>query len=86
MYKMKNNKLLGNVFGNVVERFWFNFKGVGIVVESFVFLFVSFNVSNSNFLCFIINIDYSRYLIGGNYLLKYIICKKKNVKEIYRMM
>lgn len=86
MYKMKNNKPPGNVFGNVVERFWFNSKGVGIVVESSVPLFVSFNASNSNLLCFTTNTDHPRYPTGGNHLLKYTICKKKNVKETYEMM
>ncbi|XP_022328253.2 myogenesis-regulating glycosidase-like [Crassostrea virginica] len=86
MHKSQNIKQSGNVFSNVVERFWFNSKGVGIVVDSSVPLFVSFNSSNSNLLCFSTNTDHPRYPAGQNHLLKYTICKKTNVKEAYELM
>ena len=86
MHKSQNIKQSGNVFSNVVERFWFNSKGVGIVVDSSVPLFVSFNSSNSNLLCFSTNTDHPRYPSGQNHLLKYTICKKTNVKEAYELM
>lgn len=85
-YKTKHDKSPGNIFGNVVERFWLNTKGVGIVVDSTVPLFVSINTSNSNLMCFTTNTDHPRYPLGQNHILKYTICKKANVKEAYELM
>ncbi|XP_062619139.1 myogenesis-regulating glycosidase-like [Saccostrea cucullata] len=86
MYKTKYNKPAGNIFGNVIERFWLSTKGVGIVVDSSVPLFVSMNTSNSNLLCFTTSSDHPRYPAGQSHVLKYTICKKKNIKEVYELM
>jgi hypothetical protein len=52
LFKTKVDKDRTNVYGNVVERFWINSNGVGIIVDSSVPLHVSLNESGSNMLCF----------------------------------
>lgn len=84
LFKTKVDKDRTNVYGNVVERFWINSNGVGIVVDSSVPLHVSLNESGSNMLCFKGDYNDSPFP-NPNYeapTLNYTVCKKDNVRRI----
>lgn len=82
LFKTKVDKDYANVFGNVVERFWLNSNGVGIIVDSSVPLHVSLNESGSNLLCFKGDYNNSPFPNPNNEppFLQYRICKQPNVK------
>ncbi|CAG2242448.1 unnamed protein product [Mytilus edulis] len=84
LFKSKVEKDRTNVFGNVVERFWINSNGVGIVVDSSVPLHVSLNESGSSLLCFKGDYNESPFPNPNNEppFLKYTICKEDNVKKM----
>ncbi|KAK3087909.1 hypothetical protein FSP39_012360 [Pinctada imbricata] len=87
-YKEKHNKQYTNTFGNVVERFWINSKGVGVIVDSAVPLLVSINDTGSNLLCFSADINHPRYsgVDVGTPVLQYSICKQPDVKKIHQLL
>ena len=77
-----------NFFGNVLDRFWINSNGVGIIVKSDVPLFVSLNESKSNLLCFSADYANSPYPNPDSKIaaLEYTVCKAKDVKEAHDLM
>ena len=72
------------VFGSVLERFWISSTGVGIVVDNLVPLHVSVNETISKLLCFKADYQGTVYQNPENSpsVLRYYICKAKNVKQI----
>ncbi|XP_077986184.1 myogenesis-regulating glycosidase-like [Glandiceps talaboti] len=75
-------------YGSVIERFWVNSRGVGIVVPYTVPLHVSVNHGNDGQLCFKADYNTPKYKIDENALafLKYRICVGENVKAIHRFL
>ncbi|XP_045209932.2 myogenesis-regulating glycosidase-like [Mercenaria mercenaria] len=78
---------LNQSFGNVIERYWINSKGIGIRVDENVPLSVSFNNSN-NQICFRAN-NARNYIsaneVGKHASLVYEMCKATNVKEMFML-
>ncbi|XP_069122096.1 myogenesis-regulating glycosidase-like [Argopecten irradians] len=77
-----------NMFGNVVDRFWINSIGVGIVVNSEVPLFVSINESKSNLLCLSADYTNSPYPNpdGKTPVLEYSVCKEDSISKIHKLL
>lgn len=80
---------LNQSFGNVIDRYWFNSKGIGLRVDENVPLFVSFNNSR-NEICFQANHRFINLMSAPQEkdtlpFLKYEMCKADNVKEIYKL-
>lgn len=75
-------------FGNVIERYWINSKGIVIRVDESVRLSVSFDASinqmcfraNNNF-----NVDHTCSEQDEHAALKYTICKSDNIVDAYMM-
>ncbi|XP_067660897.1 myogenesis-regulating glycosidase-like [Haliotis asinina] len=76
------------VFGPVLERYWFSSKGVGIYVDNSVPLHVSINENNDNKMCFKASYISNHYQNPENLppVLRYFVCKADNAKEIHEHM
>ncbi|KAL3847851.1 hypothetical protein ACJMK2_018742 [Sinanodonta woodiana] len=72
------------IFGNVLERYWINSKGIGIYIEEDIPLFVSFNESGSNQICLSSNFVPPYFnLRNEKPVLKIKFCKGIDIKEIH---
>ncbi|XP_033763461.1 myogenesis-regulating glycosidase-like [Pecten maximus] len=72
-------------FGNVLEPFWFNSQGLGIMVNDDSPLHVSVNEGQSGKICFKSNISQSFPGKTRNHL-EYTICKGKTILDIVQSM
>lgn len=71
-------------FGNVLEPYWINSKGVGLYVSDLSPLHVAINEKKSRLLCLQTKYEDPHFpeLISQYLSLNYTVCKQRNVKEI----
>lgn len=72
----------------ILERYWINSQGTGIVVDNLIPLHVSMNHSYNSKLCFKAEYDNSPYANPENNLpsLSYSVCKASNVKNLHEYL
>ncbi|XP_070532694.1 myogenesis-regulating glycosidase-like [Ptychodera flava] len=78
-----------NSYGSVIERYWINSRGVGIVVDNSVPLHVSVNSNNDKLLCFksdYKNSPYEYVNYGKLPFLNYRVCAGDNIKAIHKFL
>lgn len=73
-----------DLFGNVIERYWINSQGVGIIVEQIPQFHSSFNANNSNEMCFKLKSDHP-FSTSNEELsaLGITACKFNNIRDIH---
>ncbi|OWF36565.1 uncharacterized family 31 glucosidase KIAA1161-like [Mizuhopecten yessoensis] len=72
-------------FGNVLEPFWVNSEGLGIVVSDASPIQVSVNEDQSGKICFSANNSQSYTMYTNNHL-EYTICKGKHILDVVQSM
>lgn len=74
--------------GPILERYWINSQGTGIVVDNLIPLHVSMNHNYNYKLCFKAEYDNSPYANPENSLpsLSYSVCKASNVKNLHEYL
>ncbi|KAH3855155.1 myogenesis-regulating glycosidase-like isoform X1 [Dreissena polymorpha] len=78
-YRTRNseyNQGVANSVGNVLDWFWINSNGVGVIFDSEIPLHISLNQNGDKLLCF-----YSQSNV--NSLLKYRVCKAENMRKMH---
>ncbi|XP_061189415.1 myogenesis-regulating glycosidase-like [Saccostrea echinata] len=73
-----------SAFGNVLEPYWINSKGVGLYVDDVTPLHVAINEKKSRLLCLQAKFQepHFRRATSQYLMLNYTICKQRNVREI----
>ncbi|KAJ8301025.1 hypothetical protein KUTeg_022544 [Tegillarca granosa] len=85
----QDSYIMKNFYGNVLEAFWVNSNGVGVVVKNTTPLHVGINQNKSKKLCFKAEFSGQHFNPepGKTYpILNYTVCKSNNVKSTHQFM
>lgn len=86
---LSNKYPQGFIIGSVMERYWINSLGAGIIVDQSVPLHVSLNANNDYQMCFKADYEDGAFFPnpdGQLPVLSYTVCKSKNVRHAHTFL